>query len=99
LAQTARELGRVVGVPNLDPLGDLGRRLAEAGAAEREVLKRQPEWLGVRELPFEQVEARLERRQLLVGQLERGQEVPLGPQGVQLLARELVPLRLERHAE
>src|SRR5207248_10167129 len=71
----------------------------EAGPAEREVLERQPQRLGVRELPFQQVERSLQRRQLLVLELELGEEVLLGAQRVQLLAGELVPLRLQRDAE
>ena len=99
LRQPARHLGRVVGVADVDALGRLRRRRIETGAAEGEVLKREPERLGVGELALEQVEAGLQRRQLVVGQLELGEEVALGAQGVQLLARELVALRVERHTE
>ncbi len=99
LAQPARELRRVVRVGHLHAHGRLRRRVREARAAQREVLQGEAERLRVRELALEQVEARLERRQLVVGELERRQEVVLGTQGVELLARELVPLRLERNAE
>src|SRR5207302_176325 len=49
--------------------------------------------------PLEEVEGGLERRELLVRELELGEEVLLGAERVQLLAGELVALRLERHAE
>src|SRR5439155_12244878 len=68
-------------------------------AAEREVLQRKPERLGIREPSFEEVEARLERRKLLVVELELRQEVPLGAKRVQLFAGELVALRVEWHPE
>ncbi len=74
-------------------------RLREARAAEREVLQRQPQRLGVGELALEQVEAGLERRELVVGQLERRQEVALRAHVVELLARVLVALRVQRHPE
>ena len=101
LAEAALQLRRVVGIAHLDADRGAGRRRGErpGRAAEREVLQRQPQRLGVREAPFEQEEARLERGQLLVVELELGQEVALGAQRVELLARELVALRVERHAE
>ncbi len=76
-----------------------GRGERACGAAEREVLQREPQRLGVCEPSFEQEEARLQRRQLLVVELELRKEVALGAQGVELFARELVTLRIERHAE
>src|SRR5207248_3402036 len=99
LAQPPGQLGRVVGVAYLDSLGDVGRRVSEAGPSEREVLQSQAERLGVRELALQKVEARLERGQLVVRELELGQEVVLRPERVQLFAGELVALRLERDAE
>src|SRR5438270_575968 len=75
------------------------RRVGEAGASEGEILEREAERLRVRELPLEEVEGGLERGELLVRELELREEVLLGAEGVQLLARELVALRLERHAE
>ena len=99
LRQAARRLGRVVGVEHLDPARRLGPRLAEAGPSEREVLKGETQRLRVRELPLEQVEGGLERGELLVLEFERGQEVLLGAERVQLLAGELVALRLQRDAE
>ena len=72
---------------------------AACRAAEREVLQREPQRLGVREAPLEEVEAGLERGELLVVELELRQEVPLRAQRVELFARELVALRVERHAE
>ncbi len=99
LREATRCLGRVVGVEHLDAAGRLGRRLDEAGPSEREVLERETQRLGVRELPFEEIERRLERGELLVLELELGEEVLLGAERVELLAGELVALRLERHAE
>src|SRR4029077_2729778 len=83
----------------LDAERGVGRRLREAGPAEREVLQREAQRLGVRELSLEQVERGLEGRELLVLELELRQEVLLRAQRVQLLAGELVALRLQRHAE
>ena len=99
LAQPARELGGIVGIADLDALGDLGRRVPEAGAAEREVLEGETERLGVGELALEEIQARLEGGELVVRELELGEEVVLRAQRVELLAGELVALRLERHAE
>ncbi len=99
LAQPPRELGRVVRIADLDALGDLGRRVEEARPAEGEVLQCEAERLRVGELALEQIQARLQGGQLVVGELERRQEVVLGSQRVQLLAGELVPLRLQRHAQ
>ena len=101
LAEAALQLGRVVGVAHLDAHRGAGRRRGERAGrpAEREVLQREPQRLGVREAPFEEEEARLQRRELFVVELELRQEVALGAQRVQLLAGELVALRVERHAE
>src|SRR6185437_1053081 len=77
----------------------LGRRLAEARASEREILEREPQRLGVRELPLEEVEGGLQRCELLVLELELREEVLLRAERVQLFAGELVALRLERDAE
>src|SRR5581483_2928078 len=83
----------------LHPRGRRRRRLAEARPAEREVLEREPQRLRVGELAVEEGERRLERGELLVRERDRRQEVALRPQRVELLARELVALRGERHAE
>ena len=83
----------------LDGSPGLRRRRVEPRTAEREVLERQAERFRVGELALEQIEAGLERRELLVGQLERRQEVALRAQAVQLLAGELVALRVERDAQ
>ena len=69
------------------------------GRPERQVLQRQAKRLGVRELALEQVQARLQRRELAVGQHERRQEVRLALERVELLAGELVALRADRDAE
>src|SRR4029453_6436849 len=84
---------------HLDALRGVARRLREPGSSEREVLEGEPQRLRVRELALEEIERRLERGELLVLELELGEEVLLGPERVQLLARELVALRLKRHAE
>src|SRR5213076_1253208 len=55
--------------------------------------------LRVGELPLEQVEGGLERRELVVVELQLVQEVVLRAEGVELLPGELVTLRLEGHAE
>ena len=101
LAEATLQLGRVVGVAHLDPAGGAGRRGGErAGrAAEREVLQREAQRLGVREAALEQEEAGLEGGELFVVELELRQEVALGAERVELLAGELVALRVERHAE
>src|SRR6185437_5693912 len=88
LGQPARRLGRVVRIEHLDPARRLGRGLDEAGPTEREVLQRQPQRLRVRELPLEEVEGGLERGELLVLELELGQEVLLGAERVELLAEQ-----------
>jgi hypothetical protein len=99
LRQAARHLGGVVRVAHLDAHGGLRRLLVETWAAEREVLQGKPQRLGVRELALEHVESGLERGELVLLQLELGQEVVFGAQRVELLAGELVALRVERDAE
>ena len=83
----------------LDGACDLRRRLREARPPECEVLQRKPERLGVGELALEEIEAGLESGELVVGELERRQEVPLGAEVVELFARELVALGVERDSE
>ena len=99
LRQPALHLRRVVGVEHLDALLGARAGLGEAGTAEREVLEREPQRLGVGEAALEQVERRLQRRQLVLLQLQLRQEVALGAERVQLLAGELVALGVERDAE
>ena len=99
LRQAAGELGRVVGRADPDALGGVGARLVEPRPAERQVLQREPQRLGVGELAVEVEERRLQRRQLVVLEVEPVEEVVLGAEGVELLAGELVALRVERHAE
>ena len=74
LAQPPGQLGRVVRVADLDALGDLRRRVREARTAERQVLEREPERLCVRELSFEQVQAGLQRRELVVREFQPGRK-------------------------
>src|SRR4029078_12969076 len=84
---------------------ELDRRRLGAGVGagprppERQVLEREPKRLGVGELPLEQVEAGLERRQLVVGQLDRREEVLLLAQAVELLRGELVAARGDRDSQ
>jgi hypothetical protein len=108
-----RALLRDCGLDLLQALSDLGGEavaeqpqahagrgvLARVRPPEREVLQGEPERLRVRELPLEQVDARRERGELGVGQVQRRQEVLFAAQRVELLARELVTLRVERDAE
>src|SRR5205823_11572304 len=53
LREAAGHLGRVVGIDDLDALRGVAGRLREAGSAQREVLEREPQRLGVRELSLE----------------------------------------------
>ena len=99
LREAAGELGRVVGSADPHALCRLGRRLREAGAAEREVLEREAERLGVGELAFQVVQRRLQRGELVVVELEPVEEVVLRAKRVQLLPGELVALRGERDAQ
>ena len=99
LRQAARELGRVVRRADAHALGGVGAGVLEAGPAEREVLEREPQRLGVGELAVEVEERRLQRRELVVLEVEPVEEVVLGAEGVELLARELVALGVERHPE
>ena len=78
LAQPAGHLRRVVRVEHLDSDGGLRRRLVEPRAAEGEILQSEPERLGVRELPLQEVQRGLQGRQLLVVELELVEEVVLG---------------------
>ena len=66
--------------------------MTEPRTAEREVLQREPEGLGVGELALEGVEGGLQGRKLIVLELEPIEEVVLGAEVVQLLAGELVAL-------
>ena len=72
---------------------------AEALAPEREVLERQSKRLRIGELPLQEVQRGLKRSELVVRQLELGEEVVLRPEGVELFPRELVALRLERDTQ
>ena len=82
------------------PQGDLGRGVVgRVRAAQREVLQRQAQRLRVRELAVQQVHGGRQRGELGVVEVERGQEVVLLQQPVELLAGEVVALGLERHAQ
>jgi hypothetical protein len=78
---------------------DCGRLLEHARAAEREVLQGEPQRCGVGELALQQEQAGVECGELAVGQVQRRQEVVLTRQRVELLAGELVAIRLDRHAQ
>ena len=98
-----RQAGRdLVGVERGEQLdrGRLGPGVgARPGPAEREVLEGEAQRLGVRELPLEQVKAGLERRQLVVGELDRREEVLLLAEAVELLRGELVAARRDRNSQ
>src|SRR6476469_979621 len=68
-------------------------------AAEREVLEGEAQRLGVGELAVEQMHRGRERGELGIRQVEAGQEVVLLQERIQLLAGEVVALRLQWHAE
>jgi hypothetical protein len=92
LRQPTGHLGRVVRVPHHHAGRGLGGRVVEARAPEREVLECEPQRLGIGECPLEHVEGRLQRRELVVVETQLVEEVVLGPERVELLARELVAL-------
>jgi hypothetical protein len=98
LGQPLRDLGRVDAAEQVDG-GRLGAGIGRVGAAQRQVLQRQAQRLGVCELALEQVEAGLQRRQLGVGEVDRRQEVVLLAEVVQLLAGELVAAGRDRHSQ
>ena len=75
------------------------RAVEHARAAECEVLERQTQRCGVGELAVKQEQARLEGGELLIAEVERGEEVVLTRQRVELFAGELVAIRLDRHAQ
>ena len=99
LRQTPCELGGVVGSAHADALGRVGLGLREPRAAEGEILQRESERLGVRELSLQVVERRLECGELVVVELEPVEEVVLGAERVELLAGELVALGLQWNAQ
>ncbi len=99
LREATGHLGRVVRVVHGHARLGADERAGEARAAERQVLQREPQGLGVGELPLEHEERRRQRGELVVVELDLVQEVVLGPQRVELLAGELVALRVERDAE
>src|SRR5439155_20712937 len=66
---------------------------------QHEVLEREPERLRVRERVLEEIEGRLQRRELVVVEIEAVEEVLLRAERVELLPRELVALRGQRNAQ
>ena len=99
LGKSRGELWGIVGRRDPDALSGRCGRVPEPRPAEREVLEREPERLGVCELPLERIERGLQRGQLVLLQVELVEEVVLRAERVELLARELVPLGHERYAE
>ncbi len=98
LLQPQRDLGREAAPEQ--PHGHLGCGVVRrVGAAEREVLEGQPQGLGIGELAIQQVHCGRERRQFGVAEVEARQEVVLLQERVELLAGEVVALRLQRHAQ
>ena len=87
LGEATRELRRVVGRADAHALRRVGRRVLEAGPAEGEILQREPQWLGVRELALEVVERRLQGGELVVVEIESVEEVVLRPQACRALRR------------
>ena len=99
LREATGELGRVLGGTDANALRGVRASLREPRPTECEVLQCEPKRLGVGELPVQVEEGRLQRRQLVVLEVEPVEEVVLGAKGVELLTRELVALGVQRHAE
>jgi hypothetical protein len=90
LGEPRRQLGAAGRAGDAEPDRALRRRAERARAAPGELLEREPQRLGVRELAVEQAEGGLERRQLRVGEGDRRQEERLGRERVVLLLGEAV---------
>ena len=82
----------------MDLHGRLPAGLERRRPAECEILEREPKRLGIGEAPVEEMERRLQCCQLVVLEIEGGEEVLLGAQRVELFPGELVPLGMEWHA-
>ena len=99
LGEARGDLGRVTATGEVERHADCGRLLEHARAAERQVLQGEPQRCRVGELALQQEQAGVECGELAVGQVQRRQEVVLTRQRVELLAGELVAIRLDRHAQ
>ena len=77
----------------------LRRRAERARAAPGELLEREPQRLGVGELAVEQAQRGLQRRQLGVGEGDRGEEEGLGRERVVLLLGEAVGGPVDRQVD
>ena len=99
LGEARGDLGGVATTGEVERHTDCGRLLEHARAAQREVLQREAQRRGVGELAFEQEQARVERREFAIGEVQRRQEVVLARERVELFAGELVAIRLDRHAQ
>ena len=77
----------------------LGGRAERAGPAPRELLQREPQRLGVRELAVEQAQRGLQRGELGVGELDRGEEERLRRERVVLLLGEAVGGPVDREVD
>ena len=99
LGEARGDLGGVATARKVERYANRGRLLQHARAAQREVLQREAQRRCVGELALEQEQARVERGELAVGEVQRRQEVVLARERVELLAGELVAIRLDRHAQ
>jgi len=70
-----------------------------SGSAPGELLEREPQRLGVRELAVEQAQGGLERGELRVGEGDRREEEGLGREGVVLLLGEAVGGPVDREVD
>ena len=77
----------------------LGRRAERARPAPGELLEREPQRLGVGELPVEQAQGRLQGRELAVGEGDGRQEEGLGRERVVLLLGEAVGRLVDRQVD
>ena len=99
LGEARGDLGGVATAGEVERHTDGGRLLEDTRAAQREVLQGETQRCGVGELALEQEQARVERGELAVGEVQRRQEVVLARERVELLAGELVAIRLDRHTQ
>ena len=99
LAEVGGHLRRVVAAQQVDRDGAGGVVVERARPAQGEVLERQPQRLRVGELPLQQVEAGLQRRQLGLVEVELGEVVVLGRQRVEVALERVVARALHGQAQ
>ena len=99
LREPRRELRAARRAGDAEPDRALGGRAERARAAPGELLQREPQRLGVRELAVEQAQRGLQRRELGVGELDRGEEEGLGRERVVLLLGEAVGRPVDREVD